>query len=148
MIRRPPRSTLFPYTTLFRSERASDLVRGTRLRDVAFRKKLYSEGRPAADAARDPMIELARLIDADARAERKIIETQTESKQQAHAQIAKARFAIEGTSTYPDATFTLRLAFGAVKGYEENGAQIPFQTMLAGLYERGEEHKNQPPFDI
>ena len=129
-------------------ERASDLVRGTRLRDVALRKKLYSEGRPAVDAARDPIIELARLIDADARAVRKIIETQTESKQQAHAQIAKARFAIEGTSTYPDATFTLRLAYGVVKGYEENGAQIPFQTTLAGLYQRGEEHQNQPPFDI
>ena len=129
-------------------ERASDLVRGTRLRDVAFRKKLYSEGRPAVDAARDPMIELARLIDADARAVRKSIETQSEAKQQAHAQISKARFAIEGTSTYPDATFTLRLAYGAVKGYEENGAQIPFQTTLEGLYQRGEEHQNQPPFDI
>ena len=129
-------------------ERASELVRGTKLKDVALRKRLYNEGRAAVDAARDPMIELARLIDPDARALRKIIETQSESKQQAHAQISKARFAIEGTSTYPDATFTLRLAFGAVKGYEENGAQIPFQTMLAGLYERGEEHKNQPPFDI
>ncbi len=129
-------------------ERASDLVRGTKLRDVAFRKKLYSEGRSAVDAARDPMIELARLIDADARAVRKTIETQTESKQQAHAQISEARFAIEGTSTYPDATFTLRLAYGAVKGYEENGAQIPFQTTLEGLYQRGEEHQNQPPFDI
>ena len=129
-------------------ERASDLVRGTRLRDVAFRKKLYSEGKSAVEAARDPMIELARLIDADARAVRKIIETQTESKQQAHAQIAKARFAIEGTSTYPDATFTLRLAYGVVKGYEENGAQIPFQTRLERLYQRGEEHQNQPPFDI
>ncbi|PYJ84608.1 MAG: serine protease [Verrucomicrobia bacterium] len=129
-------------------ERASDLVRGTKLRDVAFRKKLYSEGQSAVDAARDPMIELARLIDADARAVRKSIETQSEAKQQAHAQISKARFAIEGTSTYPDATFTLRLAYGAVKGYEENGAQIPFQTTLEGLYQRGEEHQNQPPFDI
>jgi len=60
-------------------ERASDLVRGTKLRDVAFRKKLYSEGRSAVDAARDPMIELARLIDADARAVRKTIETQSEA---------------------------------------------------------------------
>src|SRR5256886_791882 len=118
-------------------ERASDLVRGTTVRDVAFRKKLYSEGKSAVQAARDPMIELARLIDSDARAVRKTIETQSESKQQAHAQVSKARFAIEGTSTYPDATFTLRLAYGAAKGYEENGAQIPFQTTLEGLYQRG-----------
>jgi hypothetical protein len=129
-------------------ERASELVRGTKMRDVALRKRLYQEGKAAVDAAQDPMIELARLIDPEARAVRKIVETQSESKQQAHAQIAKARFAIEGTSSYPDATFTLRLAYGAVKGYEENGAQIPFQTTIAGLYQRGEEHKNLPPFDI
>src|SRR5439155_4350982 len=129
-------------------ERATELVRGTKIKEVAFRKKLYSEGQPAVDAAHDPMIELARLIDADARAVRKIIETQSEAKQQAHAQIAKARFAVEGTSNYPDATFTLRLAYGTVKGYEEGGQHIPFQTTLAGLYERGAEHKNQPPFDV
>lgn len=129
-------------------ERGLELIRGTKVRDVALRKKLYGEGQSAVDAARDPMIEVARLIDEDARAVRKIFETQNESKQQAHAQIAKARFAIEGTNTYPDATFTLRLAYGTVKGYEENGAQIPFQTTFAGLYQRGEEHQNRPPFDI
>ena len=129
-------------------ERASELVRGTKIRDVALRKKLYKEGKEAVDAAHDPMIELARLVDSDARAVRKIIETQSEIKQQAQAQISKARFAIEGTSTYPDATFTLRLAYGTVKGYDENGQHIPFQTTMAGLYERGAEHGNQPPFDI
>jgi hypothetical protein len=128
--------------------RASELVRGTKVRDVEFRKKVYEHGKAAVDAAHDPMIELARLIDSDARAVRKIVETQSEAKQQAHAQISKARFAIEGTDNYPDATFTLRLAYGTVKGYEENGRPIPFQTTLAGLYERGAEHKNQPPFDI
>src|SRR2546422_302215 len=102
-------------------ERASELVLGTKVKDVAFRKKLYQEGKAAVDAAHDPMIELARLMDSDARAVRKIIETQSEAKQQAHPQIASARFAIEGTSTYPDATFTLRLACGTAKGYEENG---------------------------
>src|SRR5262249_429369 len=54
----------------------------------------------------------------------------------------------EGTNTYPDATFTLRLAFGIVKGYEENGKQVPFQTTFAGLYERSKEHDNRPPFDL
>ena len=129
-------------------ERASELVHTTKIRDVALRKRLYQEGRTAVDAAHDPMIELARLIDGDARAVRKILETQSEAKQQAHAQIAKARFAVEGTDTYPDATFTLRLAYGTAKGYEKNGAPVPFQTTIAGLYERGAEHQNQQPFDI
>jgi hypothetical protein len=94
------------------------------------------------------MIELARLVDADARAARKIIETQGEAKQQAHAQIAKARFALEGTSNYPDATFTLRLAFGTVKGFEEGGRHVPPHTKLAGLYERAAEQEYRPPFDL
>jgi hypothetical protein len=129
-------------------QRASELVRGTKVKDVALRKKLYQEGQAAVDAAHDPMIELAKMIDPEARAVRKILETQSEIKQQAHSLIEKARFAIEGTGNYPDATFTLRLAYGTVKGYEEGGQHIPFQTTLAGLYERGAEHKNQPPFDI
>lgn len=129
-------------------ERASELVHGTKVKDVAFRKKLYEGGRSAVEEAKDPLIELARLIDPQARAVRKIIETQTEIKQQAYAQIGKARFAVKGTDTYPDATFTLRLAYGAVKGYEEDGKQIPFETTFAGLYERSAEHNNRPPFDL
>ena len=69
-------------------------------------------------------------------------------QQQAYAKIAKAKFAVEGTNTYPDATFTLRLAFGTVKGYEEDGKHVPFETTFAGLYERAEEHNDKPPFDL
>ncbi|HKI31077.1 MAG TPA: S46 family peptidase [Gemmataceae bacterium] len=129
-------------------ERATELVTGTRLKDVDVRKKLYEGGRTAVNDAHDPMIELAHTIDAPARAVRKVVEAESEVKQQAYAQIAKAKFAVEGTSTYPDATFTLRLSFGVVKGYEENGKHVPFETTFAGLYERSAEHHNQPPFDL
>jgi hypothetical protein len=129
-------------------QRAAELVQGTKVKTVDFRKQLYQGGGSAVDAARDPMIELARSVDAEARAVRKIMETQGETKQQAHARIAKARLAVEGTSTYPDATFTLRLSFGPVKGYEESGKRVPFQTTFAGLYQRSAEHGNRPPFDL
>jgi hypothetical protein len=129
-------------------DRADELIRGTKVKSVELRKKLYEEGKSAVDAAHDPMIEGARTIDSEARELRKIIEAQSEIKQEAQAQIGKARFAKEGTSQYPDATFTLRLAFGVVKGYEENGQHIPFETTYAGLYERAGEHKNKPPFDL
>ena len=130
------------------SERATELITKTKVKDVAFRKKLYEGGKSAVDSANDPMIALAKLIDEPARTVRKIIETQTEAKQQSHAKIAKARFALEGTSSYPDATFTLRLAFGTVKGYEEGGKHIPAHTIFAGLYERAKEQDNRPPFDL
>src|SRR5437763_13480348 len=94
------------------------------------------------------MIELARLVDAPAREARKVFEAQEETKQQAYGEIAKARFAIEGTSNYPDATFTLRLAYGPVRGYEENGKPVAALTNFAGLYQRSAEHKNQQPFDL
>ena len=129
-------------------QRAEQLIKSTKVKDVAVRKKLFEGGAKAVAAAEDPMIELARILDADARAVRKILEEQDESKRQAYAQIAKAKFAVEGTSTYPDATFTLRLAFGVVKGYEENGKQVPFETNFAGLFERSKQHDNKPPFDL
>lgn len=129
-------------------ERASELVKGTQLRNVAFRKRLYAGGKAALDAAHDPMIDIARGIDANARQAKKIFETQEEIKQQAYAEIAKARFAIAGTSTYPDATFTLRLSYGTVRGYEENGKQVPAFTNFAGLYARVDQHENKPPFDL
>ncbi len=86
------------------------------------------------------MILLAELVDPEARAVRKRMETEVEEpRRAAYADLANAKFAVEGTNTYPDATFTLRLAFGTVKGYEENGKHIPFETTFAGLYERGRE---------
>ena len=129
-------------------ERAARLIKGTQVNDVGFRKKLYEGGSAAVNGAHDPMIELARLVDSEARAVRKVVETQGEAKKQAHAKIAAARFALEGTSRYPDATFTLRLAFGTVLGYEERGKHVPPKTTFAGLYERAAEQEYRPPFDL
>ena len=130
-------------------ERAGELIHGTKLKDVKLREELYNGGQKAIEASNDPMIALARDVDSQSRAVRKIMETQVEEvSRQAYDQIAKAKYAVEGASSYPDATFTLRLAFGTVKGYEQNGKQIPFQTTLAGLYERAREHNNKPPYDL
>src|SRR4051812_23222326 len=130
-------------------ERAYELVSGTKVKDVAVRKKLFESGKAAVDAAHDPMIDVARAIDGEARAVRKRFETEIEEpKRQAAAAIAKARFALDGTNTYPDATFTLRLAFGTVKGYVEDGKPVPPFTTMGGLYQRSQEHANKFPFDL
>ncbi len=129
-------------------DRAAELINGAHVREVAFRRRLYAGGAAAVSAADDPMIELARLVDPEARALRKVAEEQDEVKQQAHAAIARARNALLGASGYPDATFTLRLAFGTVKGLEEDGKAVPAFTTLANLYEREREMKGRPPFDL
>jgi len=131
-------------------ERALELINRTKVRDVDFRKKLYDGGASAVAAANDPMIELARLVDPEARALRKVADEQNEIKQQAHGAIARAANALLGTggSRYPDATGTLRLSFGTVKGYEEDRQPVPAFTTLAGLYGRAKEMKERPPFDL
>ena len=128
--------------------RAVELVSGTKLKDVTVRKDLYGKDAAALRATHDPMIDLARLIDGPARDARKTYDAQEEIKKQAYSEIAKARFAIEGTSSYPDATFTLRLSYGTVRGYEQDGKQIPAFTDFTGLYQRSAEHDNKPPFDL
>lgn len=129
-------------------ERAVELIKDTKVRDVAFRKKLYNGGTNAVAASGDPMIALAQLVDPEARKLRKVAEEQDEIKQEAHAAIARARNALFGTTGYPDATFTLRLAFGTVKGYEEDRKPVQPFTTFAGLFQRAKEMKNRPPFDL
>jgi hypothetical protein len=131
--------------------RAAELVLGTKLHEVDYRKKLFAGGQAAVDAAikTDPMLALAQLIDPEARALRKILESEySEPREQAYDKIAQAKFAVEGTSAYPDATFTLRLSFGPVKGYVEDGKKIHYETTYAGLYEKAEEEKGRKPFDL
>lgn len=129
-------------------ERAAALIQGTTLKSVNRRRELFEGGTNAIDKARDPMIELARILDPEARGVRLLIEGEQETKQQAHARIARARFAAKGTDTYPDATFTLRLAFGTVRGYDEAGRSIPFQTTFAGLYQRAAAQDYAEPFNL
>ena len=130
-------------------QRAAELVRGTKLADVAVRRKLADGRLKAVEASDDPMIQLARLVDKPARDCRTIFERNVEEPQRtAYGKIANALFAIYGADNYPDATFTLRLAFGTVKGYTENGRAIPAWTTLDGAYRRAEEHHNQDPFAL
>ncbi|HZZ82074.1 MAG TPA: S46 family peptidase [Gemmataceae bacterium] len=131
------------------SVRAFELIDGSKMQDPKFRKELYEGGKAAVDASKDPLIQLAKLVDPEARKVRKILESKyAEPNEQAYDKIAQAKFAIEGASTYPDATFTLRLSFGPVKGYVEDGKKIPYQTTFEGLYETVERDKNRPPFDV
>ncbi len=130
-------------------ERAFELVSGTKMKDPAVRKALYEGGQSAVDAAADPMINLAKLVDAKARELRKELEAKVEEpKRQAYAALAKARYAMDGANTYPDATFTLRLSYGTVTGYTEDGKPVPAFTTMDGLYARSKEQGNKYPFEL
>lgn len=116
---------------------AEAVIKGTKLKDVKVRKKLFEGGKAALDASKDPLIELMRLVDPDARAVRKAYEDQVESVEKKNGElIAKAAFAVYGTTRYPDATFTLRLAYGSVKGWNEAGHDVNPITTIGGAFDR------------
>jgi V8-like Glu-specific endopeptidase len=116
---------------------AKKLVAGTKLGDPAIRLALLKGGKAAIDASNDPMIRFALLADPYARAAHKAYNAQvTAPLKRLHAQIATARFKIEGTSVPPDATGTLRLSYGAVKGWTDINGTVPAFTDVKGLYAR------------
>ncbi len=130
-------------------EVAKDLVENTKLADPEFRKKLIEGGENAVDQSTDSMIKMARELDPMHREMIKWLEDNVESVvQRAGEQLGKARFAVYGKSTYPDATFTLRLSYGTVKGYPMNGTKAPYKTTLYGLYDRAASFDYQSPFQL
>jgi hypothetical protein len=127
--------------------RATELINGSKLLEPAERRRLAKEGLQAVEASPEPLLALARLVEDDARALRKRNENEVEEvERQANAQIARARFELLGKAIAPDATFTLRLAFGVVKGYAVEGVDLPYFTTFGGIFERADKQGHREPF--
>jgi hypothetical protein len=131
------------------AEVAKAVMEGTRLGDPAVRKALLEGGEAAVAASTDPLIVLARKMEPFSRERIKWIEENVQSVETpAGEKIGKARFAVYGKTVYPDATFTLRLAYGTVTGYPMNGTVAPPMTTFYGLYDRAIGFGMKPPFDL
>jgi hypothetical protein len=126
---------------------AHRLVSGTKLADAAVRKALFDGGETAILASTDPMIVYARSIDPTLRTIRKTDEDQVDAPTRAAAErIAKARFAVYGSSIDPDATFSPRLSYGSVKGFvDASGTVVPPYTTIGGLFNRT---TGAPPYSL
>jgi hypothetical protein len=128
---------------------AKEAITDTKLVDATFRKSLIEGGEAAVQASSDPLIVLARKVDPWRRKMIKAYEDEEESVETPAGEgIGKARFAAYGKSSYPDATFTLRLSSGAVKGYPMNGTQAPPETTLYGLFDRAYSFGLKPPYNL
>jgi hypothetical protein len=118
-------------------ELATELVKGTKLDDVAERKRLWEGGKQAVLASKDRMIQLALAIDAAGRALRDRYQNQIQSVLTKNSElVAKARFDVYGMNSYPDATFSPRVSFGTVRGWREGDKLIPSFTRIGGAFER------------
>jgi hypothetical protein len=128
--------------------RAQQLIDGTKLEEVAYRRKLYDGGERAITTSDDTLIQFAQDIDPASRAARKIDDEDDVIKQRAYATIYQARVALVRAPKYPDATGTLRLAYGTVCGYEAGGRFIEPFTDFAGMFAHATVHDSKPPFDV
>jgi hypothetical protein len=127
-------------------DRAAELISGSQLNKVDYRRELAKGGKQAIEASEDPLVRFFRDLESEYRVRREKREALEEIERQAYAQIEEARVAIEGTTGYPDATFTLRLAFGVVKGYEEEGKQLPPWTTMSGAFVHEKQHEAKEPW--
>ena len=130
-------------------ERAKEVIAGTQLQDVAVRKQLYEGGKAAVDASNDPLIVMMRTMDPYSRAVRKRYDDEVDPVLRKNAgNIAKLRFAQGGLSVPPDATFTLRLSYGAMKGYDLNGQHVPWYTTMGGAFDHAAAHGSKCPYEL
>jgi hypothetical protein len=128
---------------------AKEAIENTKLNDAGYRKHLYEGGLQAVEQSEDPLIVLMRKIDPEARVIRKQWDDEVDSVlRDSGTLVAKARFAVQGTDMYPDATFTLRLSYGAMKGYQQNGKTIPYATNLGGVFEHAARYGNRDPYEL
>jgi hypothetical protein len=126
-------------------ERANQLIDQTELFSLETRKKLAAGGLAGIMDSKDPMIQLARSLESEYRKVHEAMDSIEEQERQAYSKITEAKFAVGGDSMYPDATFTLRLSYGAVRGYESNGS-VPAWTTLGGAFEHEKQHLAEDPW--
>lgn len=128
---------------------ASYCIENTKLDEVEYRKQLIEGGKEAVQNSDDPLIILARKIDPLLRENIEWNKKHLESViTNATEKIAKARFTVYGKDIYPDATFTLRLSYGSVKGYPYNGTKAPYKTTIYGLYDRAASFNNEADYQL
>lgn len=124
------------------------LIMESLLRDVDQRQLLVEGGMAALRGCTDPMVaavlELMPLSEsfADRRAELNTVVSANTEK------LGRAIYEAYGTALPPDATFTLRISDGVVKGFPYNGTIAPYKTSFYGLYARSAEFDDRPPFQL
>ncbi|MDD3587966.1 MAG: S46 family peptidase [Thermoguttaceae bacterium] len=131
-------------------ETARKLIQESRLTEMKVRKALLDGGVDAVAKSKDPMIIFARKVDKVAREIRRMYDNNVaEPMLQAYARLAQSRFAVEADTTYPDATFTLRLSYGKVLGYvDDDGTTLPPWTTMGGVFQRAQEHDYVYPYNL
>jgi hypothetical protein len=138
---------------------AMDIIAGTKVGDADFRRCLYDGGMKAVAESNDPLVALVRSAEDEGKRVNdewmKKVAPLEAARSAAEANLVKIRFALQGFAYPPDANSTLRLTYGTVKGYMEDGlGTAPKGTKLAPFTTIGEaydcsaRHDDKDPYRL
>jgi hypothetical protein len=126
---------------------ADEIVRTSHLKDVAERKQLV-DGGEEIESCGDPLIMVVRELEPTASSYVKRAAQLDDVISANVAKLGEAIYAAYGKALPPDATFTLRISDGVVKGFPMNGTIAPYKTTFYGLYARSADFDDAPPFQL
>jgi hypothetical protein len=128
---------------------AKRLIDGTRLDEAAERRRLLEGGAATVDASDDALLVALRDVYPIWSRLKRMLQDDIEGQQEkGYDEIARLKTHLGGAAQAPDATGSLRLGFGTVKGYDRDGVLTPWTTTFHGLYDRYAALKSHPYFDL
>jgi len=143
-----PLRAMFTHEGETPAQTARRIAGSSRILDPAFRKQLRDGGLPALRASTDPMVRFVLALDSISNAVQPEYRKVLSEESVQNGRLARALFAVYGTRLPPDATSTLRISDGVVRGYEYNGTLAPYKTVFHGMFARSEEFNNVEPFNL
>ncbi len=126
-------------------DRATDLLESTVLDSAEQLENAMESGEVLSD---DPAIQWARAFQERLQRYQSASAGLVATQGSLASRLGKARFEVYGTAFPPDATFSLRISDGVVRGYEYNGTFSPAFTTFFGLYDRHFSHEGEPEWGL
>ncbi|MGD8278596.1 MAG: S46 family peptidase, partial [Gemmatimonadota bacterium] len=130
------------------AQTADRLARSSQILDPAFRQRLVDGGMDAVKASTDPMVRLVLAMEAASEGLQQKLGGIAEEESVQRGRLARAAFAVYGNQLPPDATSTLRISDGLVRGYAYNGTLAPYKTVFHGMFARSIEFNGVEPFNL
>jgi hypothetical protein len=127
---------------------ADALVQGSRIHELTTRRALVDGGVRAIDTSTDPVVVAVRALEPEANAYARRVSALNARVSAGGEKLGEAIYVAYGKALPPDATFTLRISDGVVKGFPMNGTIAPFKTSFYGLFARSADFDDRPPFSL
>lgn len=123
------------------------LLSNTKFSDEKFSASFF-EKEASMSGIKDPLLDAADIFVPKYKEAIQSAQATEGARKNLEAKIASQTFKVFGDQLPPDATFTLRISDGVIKGLNYNGTIAPVNTTYYGLYDRYYSHKKVFPWSL